>query len=576
MEDPRDKKELDGTEQTITQQVREILRVEAEHLGIAESDDVQNIHIHVATGALTGKEAKDEIIYPDQTDIPGPSSEENLTSDVALMTVTPVHGTVTFKIDPSYLETLRSNQVSLDDTAWQAPLKEFGWNLVRPPRIRVFYTNDILYIGAEIPHNMNSIKDRAKYEEQVTAYTRQIAELVFPTLKAQIHELPVNEHLRSRFPTARGQRGEVVKIERTDAESSELLHDNVTTFYHGDSRYLPHYQTGSGFITAFLENELYVNVYKQKSIDELLVWLYSQPGTEGIKVDDRYTKEKVIAEFSRDLPEATPPAVREEYALEAFKAETFKQRSLDIIEHNQEKVGRYLNALNTQTLEMLSENCPDLIESFNRHAKRQLQPADYQDVDPKHLGNTAFLREQMPKLLNIDFDPKTVDDAKLLHLRDMLVKDLKFSLMVDDIAAAIPNCDSHTLCRNYEHSSSKTEMRTINSSIKAIDLNISKQEIAMVKAALLDYTKGSDSALWGTWRSIRAILPWTTTHTNIKIAKEIISKIDNEEYASFNDLKKEIIKLDTGKSIGQGALKAAIVGIRDSIAPPEEDRLSPQ
>ncbi len=411
------------------------------------------------------------------------------------MTVTPTHGTVTFKIDPVYCEVLKVNQVSLDDTEWQAPLKEFGWDLIRPPRIRVFYTNDILYIGAEIPHSMMSIKDTKEYEKAVTNYTRKIGELIFPQLKEDIKALEVNEHLRSRFPTSRGQRGEVLKIERTDPHTGERPPNNITTYYHGDSRYLPHYQTGSGFITAFLENELYVSIYKQQNIDSLLDWLYKQEGTAGIKDTQKYTRDTVIKQYSRDLPPDSLPAVREEYALEAFKAEVFKQRSLDIIEKNQEKVGRYLNALNSQTMEMLTKNLTDFLKKFNHHTNSQLKLDAFENCDNKHAviailqsGNAAFLHEQMPKLLNIDFHGMT--NEKLLHLRNMVVKDLKFSLLVDDVQIKT-NCDSHELCHNFQTSSDKKEMRVIEDSIKSIDLNINAVQISMVKAALLDYTKGN-------------------------------------------------------------------------------------
>lgn len=506
-----------NTDELYPEQVREMLN-SSPALG-----DIENskIHIHVATGALTGDENKDEILYPDQSDLELEGSEENLTSDVARMMVTPVHGTVTFKINPEFCQTLKSNQVSLDDADWSGPLAEFGWKLVRPPRIRVFYTNDILYIGAEIPESLMAIKDKAEYERQVTAYTRKIGELVFPNLKNTISNLEVNEHLRSRFPTARGQRGKVLDIQRTDAEG-KLLPQNITTYYHGDSRYLPHYQTGSGFITAFLENELYVNIYKQKTFNEVLDWLYKQEDTQGIK--EKILKEyrqslgdenelsdeeifnhhiaKLIYEYSQDLPKDIDPSIREDYALEAFKAEVFKQRSLDIIEKNQEKVGRYLNAINEQTLELLSQKNEDFLNSFNVHNKTNLKVENFKDIDPHHLvialletGTTSFLKAELPKLLNMNFE--NISDQKLQHLRTMLVKNFKYALMINEMKKTIT--DPHELCRNYEDICQKTEMEPV-----VLDLN---RKIDAIKSSIsyLNQTSQSRSSFFAKRKDVETI-----------------------------------------------------------------------
>lgn len=531
-------------------------------------NEKQNIHIHVATGALSGDEEKDEIIYSDQTQASGPTHDQHTTADVSRMTVTPTHGTVTFKIDPSFLETLRDNQVSLDDTEWQKNLKSFGWNLIRPPRIRVFYTNDILYIGAEVPHSMYSLEQKHVYEQEVTAYTRRIAKLVFPNLHAKIQELPVNTRLRSRFPTQRGQRGEVLKMEPRTSERGKLTRQNITTYYHGDSRYLPHYQTGSGFITAFLENELYVAIYQYKSIDSLLTWLYEQADTPGI--EDQYTKEQVIHQYSQDIPLGATEELKEQYALEAFKAELFKQRSLDIIEKNQEKVGRYLNALNTQTLAILSGNYQDLINSYNAHTKSAFPKIVLNKLDSKFvviallkLGNIVFLREQMPQLLNIDFD--SVDDKQLIHLRNMLVKDLQFSLMVE-ISIEKDNVDQPELCSNYEDFSNTSK----EENMVQIDYEINQVMQEMIKGVLVDYIQGG-----GFWRSFKSFFPWTRTHANIEKASKIIQKIDENGYDSFSDLKQEIFNLDAEKAIGKGALKKAVHGVTENLEASEESNFRP-
>ena len=120
--------------------------------GAARAFDIRpgqkrTIHVHVATGAPhepehdDKKQSGDAIIYPDQLKIATALPEENVTADVARMTVTPSHGTVTFKIDPNKgtALALKADNVSLDSTSWQKPLEKFGWDLARPPRVRVFY-----------------------------------------------------------------------------------------------------------------------------------------------------------------------------------------------------------------------------------------------------------------------------------------------------------------------------------------------------------------------------------------------------------------------------------------------------
>ena len=91
---------------------------------------------------------------------------------------------------------LERDQRSLDLTEWKEVLEEHGWRLIRPPRIRVFYVNDVLSIGAEIPASMLAMDDAA-YLDAITNYTRAIASLVFPHIN--ISELPVNSRLRDSF-----------------------------------------------------------------------------------------------------------------------------------------------------------------------------------------------------------------------------------------------------------------------------------------------------------------------------------------------------------------------------------------
>ncbi|KTC84859.1 hypothetical protein [Legionella brunensis] len=379
----------------------------------------QDIQIHVATGALRDDEKKQQIIYPEKTQLHMPEATE----DVKGMTVVPSHGTTTFVITGKVTcDELRDNQRSLDLTKWQPALKEFGWNLVRPPRIRVFYANDILYIGAEIPAEMMDEKNTPKkeYEEQITNYTRTIASLVFPDLP--INDLPVNPHLRSRFPTPRGEKGAVIN-------SGSIGGHDVTIFHHGDSRYLPHYQTGSGFVTGFLQNELYAEIYGRDSFEKLLAFAHEKDPNGVYKDIDATVVENTYMKLTGNDKKA---------ALDAFRKELFMAFSRDIIEENKAKVGRYLNALHSQELEAFKkpEVFQEVIDLYNKHVGLELTAKQFAEVDPRvaviqllKTNNVDFLHAILPQLLNKDFSKVT--DEQLLHIRNMHVLDYENNLKMD-------------------------------------------------------------------------------------------------------------------------------------------------
>ncbi|OCH98309.1 hypothetical protein A8135_12190 [Legionella jamestowniensis] len=379
------------------------------------------IKIHVATGALMDNEKQQEIIYPEKAQYFMPEA----TDDIKNTTVTPLHGTTTFIITNQITcDQLRDAQRSLDSTNWQEPLKQFGWSLVRPPRIRVFYANDILYIGPEIPAQMSSMKDKKDYEKVVTAYTRTIATLVFPDLCEQVAHLPVNPHLRSRFPTPRGESGNVMNS-----------HENITIFHHGDRRYLPHYQTGSGFVTAFLQNELYAEIYACNTFEELVALAKAKsPEThQTLNADslkDTYTKL---------IPENADESLKERLALEACQKEFFMAFSRDIIEENKKKVGRYLKALHSQELGTFANPVvlAEIINSFNRHHGTRFTSEPPLSSEEKAVfvvallstHNAAFLREVLPQLLNKDFSQ--VNDQQLFRICNMHILDYLNTLSED-------------------------------------------------------------------------------------------------------------------------------------------------
>ncbi|WP_131783262.1 hypothetical protein [Legionella gresilensis] len=396
---------------SISEQVLDIIK----DLGLTDND----IQIHVATGALEGDSKKHEIIYPDQKKY----RMENATPDVESMPVVPVHGTTTFFIKDKFEQeiiscnTLEQNQRSLDLSPWQKPLKQFGWNLIRPPRIRVFYANDILYIGAEIPIAM-MVMEKKEFEEKVANYIRQIAILVFPRLP--IDSLEANEVLRSRFPSGRGESGQVISSTTIELENQQKA--NVTIFNNGDSRYLPHYQTGSGFVTGFLQNEIYAEIYQHQTLKELFEWGQEKKHIDKIKDFQKYRTTYAILTNSQD----------EKIILRAAQEELYMALTRDVIEQNKEKVGKYFNALHQQTLTLMSDNFDELFSIFkNYHSTPAILPLKFSTKSDKTIavlamlksGNPDFLRAILPRFLNDDISILTND--QLLNLRDAYFDDLK-------------------------------------------------------------------------------------------------------------------------------------------------------
>lgn len=417
-------------QRSLEEEVANILYENRHNLNIT-SDDVKDLNIHVATGVLRGDSNKNEIVYPDKKsmfNLPGKELQVKTASDdVKSLTVTPLHGTTTFVIkDKITLDQLKMNQRSLDLTDWEQPLKKFGWNIVRPPRIRVFYANDILYIGAEIPFNMQGM-NKMEFERQVTGYTREIAKLVFPDL--DITSLPVNPHLRSRFPTARGERGDVISnhYDMRLPWGENVLTTHITFLNHGDSRYLPHYQTGSGFVTAFLQNELYAEIYSRKTFAELVAW-----ATEHHNLYNNIDPE-TLQETYEKLTNNDP-----KMAFEAFQQELFMALSRDIIDHNKAKVARYFNAIHTQSLNEMGKRLDELLLTFNHYQWTNLTAAQFEGIDRGavvmellNVNNIGFLREVMPQLLNVDFSK--VSDEEVFHLRDMHFLDFEKNVGLEPV-----------------------------------------------------------------------------------------------------------------------------------------------
>lgn len=382
-------------------------------------EEASTLKIHVAVGSLTGDARKNEIIYPDKVTY----KIEAPTDDLASMTVTPLHGTTTFLLNNKVtVETLMNNQRSLDLTRWAPALKYFGWVLVRPPRIRVFYANDILYIGTEIPSGMKELP-KEPFEAQLTAYTREIARLVFPDLP--INTLRVNPYLQSRFFTSRGERGDVInnKFHQKMSFGKQFIETNITTLTHGDSRYLPHYQTGSGFVTAFLQNELYAEIYVHQSFDALINW-----AVDTNHLDKNINRAVLKTKYS-DLVHGDM-----NLALETFKQELFMALSREIISENKQKVARYFNVLHEQGFNYTDEGLLSLEAVYNNYHGTSVEflknqpsfPGTYLIIKLLSTDNIDFLRFILPKLLNMNFTD--LNDRDVLNIRDIHVLDFKKNL----------------------------------------------------------------------------------------------------------------------------------------------------
>ncbi len=262
--------------------------------------------------------------------------------DVESMPITPIHGTTTFFIKSQYpsqrvtCEDLERVQRSLDQAPWQESLATYGWHLIRPPRIRVFYANDVLYIGAEIPPSMMKMKNTHEYERAVTNYTRAIALLVFPGLEENIKLLKANTHLRSRFPIERYQRTTVLTMtdEVNITLGAEQRKVTINEEWHGDEVYGPHYQTGSGFVTGFLINEAYYEVYQHKTFHDLYTWAKNNN-----HLSKDLSEQDIHKKYEKSLADGTRNMIPEETILKAFQAELYMTLSGEIIRKNKEKVG---------------------------------------------------------------------------------------------------------------------------------------------------------------------------------------------------------------------------------------------
>jgi hypothetical protein len=195
---------------------------------------------------------------------------------------------------------------------------------------------------------------------------------------------------------------------------------------HGDSRYLPHYQTGSGFVTAFHQNQLYAEIYSRNTFAELVEWAIREqnlPATTDVEKLEKIYKDKT--EQNAKL------------ALEAFQQELFMAFSRDIIDHNKERVGKYFNAIHTQALNALGNKIDELLIRYNHYHGTELDRTQFPDMKPSlvamvllHTNNQGFLREILPQLLNKDFT--SLKNKDIFHVRDMHLLDFDKNFGMED------------------------------------------------------------------------------------------------------------------------------------------------
>ena len=396
---------------------------------------------HIAVGALSESTTKNAIIYPPKSDT---RYLDGISPDLAEMYVTPHHGTVTFQLKNIKAEALVSLTESLDDARWEDSLNAHGWSLLRPPRVRLFYANDIMYIGTEMPASFavdvdESGRPTERYKNRAILFARQIAALMIPAKIRPILFSPANyEGVNgpTYFLTHRGETGNV-------------LHDTYDSLviYHGDSRYLPHYQTGSGFLTAIEQNKVYVNIYLKKTFSELYQWAkeagYVSETESIIDVKKRYGYQE------EDIKDIEPLYVRitkwrlRNWALQGFQADLYMLVTRKILDENKEKVGEYFKQIHVQALNLLSEDAtferlrrdfvkrsevslvyasaPSAVASF----KKEVRPIVIMEMLIH--GNNTFLKTVLPKLINIDLSTTDLSndaEVKYLHqLRDSVTQD---------------------------------------------------------------------------------------------------------------------------------------------------------
>lgn len=426
-----------------------------------QADDVE---LHIATGALRDDVESASLLYPSQMDS---GTKREPSPDTVGMPVTPEHGTQTFQLPGNFKQNnrlraeLAKSQVSLDDTQWQSALAAQGWNLNRPPRVRIFFANDILYIGTEVPQSFKDLagQDRkdggTRYKQAIQDYTKTIASLVFSGLKVNVDgalkstygvlsgaELTPVQH--AQFNTARGERGVVLQTFANPNVAAEVR-GQIRVHHGGDRRYLPHYQTGSGFVTAFVVNLLEEDIYSKSSFEELIAWA---------KENGHLDKETEIAKIKAQYAKFTGSS-NEQVQFLAFRDELFTTVSRDIINENKQKVQKYFLGLQKQSLDLIAKNMVQI-----HGGSEPMSPIQVIDHLKKCPCQEAI--ELIRPTINQEMGQLT--DEQVLEIRDVFVKNSirTFTLAFDD---AVTEQALDKLINNFD---------------KASDLHVRKNAIGSI------------------------------------------------------------------------------------------------
>lgn len=404
------------------------------------------VKIHSATGAFRAT-TKNSIVYPPQFSAPN-----HITSpDVEAMPIIPLHVTGTFNIHELSIscESLEKNQQALVNTNWRTPLAKYNWTLVRPPSVRVFYSDDILYIGAEYPASILNEKNVEKRRLLATGYLQQILNLMFPNVP--IEALTTNQGTGVEFETLRGEHGQF--------EMKTPLFDNVSILRHGDARYLPHYQTASGFVIAQAQNDLYVQIQIHQTFDTLYAWAKQK------KLITNKTQAQVYEKYSKLLGTDT------DKILDAFKLELFNAGARDIIDENKLRVGTYFSALHKEERDALIQNLPELLSTYNRYHGTSLNLTRLSQL-PKPMiviqllesKNIAFLKVIIPQILNIDI--RSLNDEEIYKIRDIHINNYLRVSQVEDKQIHTDTLTAHLIhLSNHSSDSLIPIMKNIASSL---------------------------------------------------------------------------------------------------------------
>lgn len=446
---------------------------------------------HIAPGALTEDTSKHSIIYPAKSD-KGYSPE--VSPDLQSMPVTAMHGTCTFKLPPEFnIEELNEIVKSLDNTEWRAKLREHGWLVFRPPRVRLFYANDTLYIGTEVPASFEADvingQPNDRYKQKLAQFTKSIATLMLPGIEAAIgQKLVANStgvNAPSFFKTHRGESGHVVRgIENT-------IFNLIT---HGDRRYLPHYQTGSGFLTATQQNDVYVTIFLSNNFDDLYDKAYDKGYVTKSKADTLTQYKKKVGNDDKRI-------------LHAFQTDLYTFATHEILHDNKVKVDKYFTEIQKQTLNLLSEDAAfdelcDVFITSGSKLKGYLAE-DYRCLkiarpmmimEMLNQGNNRFLKYILPQLMNIDPSKIKIREKKdikrLHHIRDGFTRDYVKYIDTQAMLKTIPE-ESRTSYLKRVYSQSHVSNKKSRSSSKKTALPISPSRGAD-KSMLVDSLSKED------------------------------------------------------------------------------------